>query len=35
MHVAFVVLGLVFQCLAKRLAGENTFKVTYFVSGET
>jgi len=30
--VAFVVLDLVFQCLAKRLAMKNVSEMTYFVS---
>ena len=30
--LAFVVLGLVFQYLAKRLAGKNISEMTYFVS---
>ena len=32
---AFVVFGLVFQYQAKRLAGKNVFKMTYFMSGGT
>jgi len=35
MHVWFVVFVLVFQYLAKWLAGENISKMTYFVSGGT
>jgi len=31
---AFVLLDLVFQYQAKRLAGKNVSEVTYFVSGE-
>ena len=31
--LAFVVLDLVFQYLAKRLAGKDVSKMTYFVSG--
>jgi len=30
---AFVVLDLVFQYLARRLAGKNVSEMTYFVSG--
>ena len=33
MHVCFVVLDLVFQYKAKRLAGKDVSKMTYFVSG--
>jgi len=33
MHVSFVVFVLFFQYLAKRLAGKNVSKMTYFVSG--
>ena len=32
---AFVMFDLVFQCYAKRLAGKNVSKMTYFVSGGT
>jgi len=35
MHVCFVVLDFAFQYLAKRLAGKNVFKMTYFVSAES
>ena len=35
LHVCFVVFVLVFQCLAKRLAGKNVSEMTYFVLGET
>ena len=35
MHVCFVVFVLVFQYLAKRLAGKIVFEMTYFVSGRT
>jgi len=35
MHVCIVVFVLVFQYLAKRLAGKSTFEMTYFVSGGT
>jgi len=35
MHVCIVVFVLVIQYLAKRLAGKNVFKMTYFVSGGT
>jgi len=34
-HVCFVLFVLVFQYLAKRLAGKNVSEVTYFVSGGT
>ena len=33
--LAFVVLDLVFQYKAKRLAAKNVFEMTYFVSGGT
>ena len=35
MHVCFVVFVLVFQYLAKRLAGKNISEMTCFVSGGT
>jgi len=35
MHVCSVVFVLVFQYLAKRLAGKNVSEMTYFVSGGT
>jgi len=33
MHVGFVVFVLVFQYLAKRLAGKNVSEITYFLLG--
>jgi len=33
--LAFIVLDLVFQYKAKRLAAKNVFEMTYFVSGGT